>query len=100
MHRRRETLRVPNNLNVAFVASLRETFSMDENEIAQKILDAAFRIHRELGPGLLESVYEALLARELSKHGFTVVRQQTVPIRFEEMLFDEGFRADLVVVVA
>jgi GxxExxY protein len=70
---------------------------MDENKIAQSILDAAFRIHRELGPGLLESVYEAILARELSKNGFTVVRQQAVPIRFEEMLFDEGFRADLVI---
>jgi GxxExxY protein len=67
------------------------------NEIAQRILDAAFRIHRVLGPGLLESVYEAILARELSKNGFTVSRQQIVPIQFEEMQFDEGFRADLVI---
>ncbi len=70
---------------------------MDENEIAKNILDAAFRLHRELGPGLLESVYEAVLARELSRKGFTVTRQQSVPIRFEELQFDEGFRADLVV---
>jgi len=70
---------------------------MDENEIAQKTLDAAFRIHRALGPGLLESVYEAVLARELSKNGFNVIRQQGIPIRFEDMLFDEGFRADLVI---
>ena len=70
---------------------------MDENEIAKSILDAAFRIHRELGPVLLESVYEAVLARELSRKGFTVVRQQSVPIRFDDLHFDEGFRADLVV---
>ena len=70
---------------------------MNENEIAEGILDAAFRIHRELGPGLLESVYEAVLARELAKNGFVVVRQQGVPIRFEDMQFDEGFRADLVI---
>jgi GxxExxY protein len=70
---------------------------MDENEIAKSVLDAAFRIHRELGPGLLESVYEAVLARDLSRKGFTIVRQQAVPIRFEELKFDEGFRADLVV---
>jgi len=82
---------------VAFVASLRETLLMDENEIAKSVLDAAFRIHRELGPGLLESVYEAVLARDLSRKGFTIVRQQAVPIRFEELKFDEGFRADLVV---
>ena len=60
-------------------------------------MDAAFRIHRELGPGLLESVYEAVLARELTRYGLIVVRQQAIPIRFEEMHFDEGFRADLVV---
>jgi GxxExxY protein len=70
---------------------------MDENEIARSVLDAAFRIHRELGPGLLESVYEAVLARDLSRKGFTVVRQQSAPIRFEELQFDEGFRADLVI---
>ena len=70
---------------------------MTENEIAEKILDAAFRIHRELGPGLLESVYEVILAKELTRNGFSVVRQLPVPIRFEEMQFDEGFRADLVV---
>ena len=70
---------------------------MDQYEIAKSVLDAAFRIHRELGPGLLESVYEAVLARELSRKGFTVVRQQSVTIRFEELQFDEGFRADLVI---
>ncbi len=70
---------------------------MSEDEIAQKVLDAAFHIHRELGPGLLESVYEAVMARELTRIGLSVTRQQAVPIRFEGMQFDEGFRADLVV---
>ena len=70
---------------------------MKENEIAERILDSAFRIHRELGPGLLESVYEIVLAADLAKNGFTVVRQQPVPIRFEGLQFEEGFRADLVV---
>ncbi len=70
---------------------------MNENEIAQKILDSAFRIHRELGPGLLESVYEVVLAADLTRNGFTVVRQQPVPIRFEGLQFEEGFRADLVI---
>jgi GxxExxY protein len=70
---------------------------MDENAISKAILDASIRIHRILGPGLLESVYEAVLARELFKQGFAVVRQEPIAIRYEEMVFDEGFRADLVV---
>ena len=70
---------------------------MDENAISKAVVDAAYRIHCEFGPGLLESLYEAVLARELSKQGFAVVRQQGVPIRYEDMLFEEGFRADLVV---
>jgi GxxExxY protein len=70
---------------------------MDENAIAEAVLDAAFRIHRALGPGLLESVYEAVLARELSEQGFGVVRQQGIAIRYGDMVFEEGFRADLVV---
>ena len=70
---------------------------MDENAICTAVLDAAFKIHRELGPGLLESVYEAVLAHELSKQGVAVVRQQGISIRYEDMVLEEGFRADLVV---
>jgi GxxExxY protein len=70
---------------------------MDENAISKAILNAAFKVHNALGPGLLESVYEAVLARELSHQGFTVVRQQPIAIRYEEMVFEEGFCADLVV---
>ena len=68
-----------------------------ENEIAREIVDAAFHIHKALGPGLLETVYEVVLARELEKRGLGVVRQQPVPIAFGDLNFDEGFRADLIV---
>ena len=70
---------------------------MTENEIAKRVLDAAFVIHRELGPGLLETVYEVVLAKKLINMGLVVERQVPVPIRFEGMVFDEGFRADLIV---
>ena len=70
---------------------------LSENEIAREIVDAVFHIHKALGPGLLETVYEVILARELEKRGLRVVRQQPVPIVFGDLKFDEGFRADLVV---
>jgi GxxExxY protein len=69
---------------------------MTENEIAEKILDAAFDIHRELGPGLLESVYESVLARTLVQKHLLVERQKLVPITYQDLIFDEGFRADLI----
>ena len=70
---------------------------MTENELATKVMDASFLIHRELGPGLLESVYEIVLCKQLTEMGFFVERQASVPIRFQDMAFDEGFRADLIV---
>ncbi len=70
---------------------------MIENEIAKEIVDAAYKIHTTLGPGLLESVYEVVLAYELEKRGLSVARQQPIPIVYESVTFDEGFRADLVV---
>ena len=68
---------------------------MNENEIATAVLDAAFKIHTNLGPSLLESVYEAVLAYELTKRGIAVRRQMPIPIRYEGLTFEEGFRADL-----
>lgn len=68
-----------------------------ENEIAREVVDAALQIHRELGPGLLESVYEVLLADELMRRGLRVERQVIVPINFRGRTFTEGFRADLIV---
>lgn len=70
---------------------------MNENETAKLVLDAAFKIHTKLGPGLLESVYETVLAYELGKAGVSVRRQFPIAIRYEELSFDEGFRADLLV---
>ena len=60
-------------------------------------MDAAFDIHRSLGPGLLESVYEVILAKRLLATDLTAERQVAVPIRFDGLTFDEGFRADLIV---
>ena len=70
---------------------------MTENAIAKEIVDAAFRIHTTLGPGLLESVYDAVLAYELDRRGLRTVRQQPLPIVYETVRIDTGFRADLIV---
>ena len=70
---------------------------MTENEIAKQILDAAFVVHTRLGPGLLESVYEVVLAYELKKKGLTAERQKPMPILYDNIRFDEAFRSDLVV---
>lgn len=67
------------------------------NKLSGQIVDAAFHIHSKLGPGLLESVYEAILAKELARRGLYVERQKSIPIEFEGMYFEEGFRADLIV---
>ena len=65
--------------------------------ITERIIAAAIRLHRDPGPGLLESVYEALLAHLLIMEGFTVTRQLAVPIEYNGIKFDEGFRIDLLV---
>jgi GxxExxY protein len=80
------------------LAPLREdAFPMTENEIATQIVDAAYKIHTTLGPGLLESVYEAVLAEELSRRNLRVVRQQAIPVVYENVHLEVGFRADLIV---
>jgi GxxExxY protein len=70
---------------------------MTENQIGKVVVDAAVFVHREVGPGLLESVYEALLAHELRGRDLHVDRQVAVPIEYRGIRFDEGFRADLIV---
>jgi GxxExxY protein len=69
----------------------------DIDEITGAIVDTAYKIHTRLGCGLLESVYEAVLAKALEQRGFTVERQKPVPIEFDGLRFDEGFRLDLLV---
>lgn len=70
---------------------------MKEEEIAKIIVQTALDLHREIGPGLLESVYEVLLASMLRGQGIEVERQKPIPISFRGTCFDEGFRADLMV---
>jgi len=70
---------------------------MTANDVARQIVDAALKVHKAFGPGLLESVYEAVLASELRKRGLGVVRQQAIPLIYDEIDLEIGFRADLVV---
>jgi GxxExxY protein len=70
---------------------------MSENEIGSIIVDSAVDLHRNLGPGLLETVYEVTLARALERRGLAVQRQIAVPIEYQGETFSEGFRADLIV---
>ena len=70
---------------------------MNENELSRIIVDISYRIHRKLGPGLLESVYEAILFYELSSLNLKVERQKPIPILWKEIQLDIGFRSDLIV---
>jgi GxxExxY protein len=70
---------------------------MNQNIITGQIVDAAYKVHTTLGPGLLESVYEAALAWELEKRGLNVTRQQGIPVIYEKVNIHPGFFADLIV---
>ena len=70
---------------------------MTENELATIIVDACYKIHTTLGPGLLETVYEVILQKELQRRGLSVERQVPVAIVWDGVTFEEGFRADLIV---
>jgi GxxExxY protein len=70
---------------------------LKENRIVKLVVDAAYQVHTKLGPGLLESVYEVVLAHEVEKRGLAIDRQVSIPIQYEGLTFDEGFRADMVV---
>ena len=70
---------------------------MSENQVATQIVDACYKIHTTLGPGLLESAYEVVLFHELRKRGLKVERQVQVPILYDGVRIEEGFRADLIV---
>lgn len=70
---------------------------VDENGIGTAVVDCAVQLHQALGPGLLESVYEVTLARQLEKRGFGVRRQVAVPVELDGERFEVGFRADMVV---
>ena len=70
---------------------------MELNEITSKIIGCAIEVHRNLGPGLLESAYEECLAFELTKKGFNIKRQQAVPVIYKEIKLDYGYRIDILV---
>jgi GxxExxY protein len=70
---------------------------MSHNDISGTILDAALTIHRRLGPGLFESVYRVVLAHELTKRGLHVEREVPIPVIWDNLQFEVGFRADLIV---
>lgn len=69
---------------------------MNENDIGSAVVDCAVKLHKSLGPGLLEVVYEVVLAKQLGRIGLAVERQKPGPIKLDGMIFDEAFRADLV----
>jgi GxxExxY protein len=68
-----------------------------ENEIGTAIIAAAMKVHAAVGPGLLESAYESCLLYELEKQGFPVCRQLSIPIRYDDLTIDNGYRVDLLV---
>lgn len=70
---------------------------MEENKIGTEVVDAAIKVHSALGPGLLESVYETILASELQNRGLRIERQVSVPIIYNNIKFEEGFRADIII---
>lgn len=70
---------------------------MTENEIAKVIVDCCFKVHTELGPGLLESVYEEVLSYALIKRGLNIKRQRGIPVIYENIKMELGFRADIIV---
>jgi GxxExxY protein len=70
---------------------------LTENDIAKIVVDASYHIHIRLGPGPLESVYVRILEYELTKRGLRVRREVPIPVRYDDIEFDEGFRADLIV---
>ena len=70
---------------------------MRENELAEVVVDAALKIHKALGPGLLESVYQTVLAHELRSRGLSVETEVSIPVRYEAIEIETAFRADLII---
>lgn len=81
----------------ANTVKLCETKNMEINQITHEILDSAYKVHTALGPGLLESAYKACLAYELRKKGLKVEEEKPIPVIYEEVKLDCGYRLDLLV---
>lgn len=71
--------------------------SLEEQSVGKAIVNAAYTVHKALGPGLLEKIYEVCFCHVLSRNGFNVKRQLNIPIVFEELVFDEGLRLDVMI---
>ncbi len=78
------------NLQVKF-----QPLTEEEERIGKAIVDSAFSVHKQLGPGLLERVYEVCLCHELAKRGVSTIRQLDIPIQYDGLTFDEGLRLDI-----
>ncbi len=74
-----------------------QPISAEDEEIAKRIVDSAYRVHSELGPGLLENIYEVCFCHELKKHELKYNRQINIPIEYDSIYFDEGLRIDVLV---
>jgi GxxExxY protein len=70
---------------------------MTENEISKEVVDAAYKIHTRLGPGLLESAYQTVMLYELQKRGLATEREVAVPIQYDDLILETAFRADIIV---
>jgi GxxExxY protein len=70
---------------------------MTENELGEAVIGAAMKVHSALGPGLLESAYELCLAHEIERRGLIVGRQVSIPVRYESLVIENGYRIDLLV---
>ena len=79
------------------VGDLYENLPEETERIAKQIVDAAYHVHKVLGPGLLEKVYEVCLCHELTKRHIRFKRQVNVPIKYDNMTFDEGYRLDILI---
>lgn len=74
-----------------------EPISTDLNQMGKEIVDAAYKVHRKLGPGLLEKIYEACFCHELKKKGIETKRQVSIPLKYDGLTFEEGLRLDVLV---
>ena len=79
------------------MANYQNMLTPKEEQLARDIVDAAYTVHKALGPGLLEKIYEVCFCHELTKRGHTCRRQLLLPVVFDGMVFDEGLRLDVLV---
>ncbi len=74
-----------------------DKLSLEEERIGKEIVDCAYKVHSNLGPGLLEKIYETCFCHELKKRGLKFFSQVSIPIKYDGLIFDEGFRIDVLV---